>query len=250
MCNYIFLLQKIIVLFANESNSMKKKPTYKTIVNKNDMKQRVLSLVVAIFATTALWAYDFKMGGLYYTITHTSEPYTVEIVGGDSMVTELSIPNAIAFNDIVFSVTSIGDGAFSGRTNITSINIPNSLKNIGERAFRGCSNLESIVVENGNLAYDSRDNCNAIIETEPNILVLGCKNTIIPNDVMKIGDYSFYSSNNLFSITIPNSVTSIGLCAFARCKDITSITIPRSVQTLMYLLAHQCLLVVPILFLS
>ena len=131
-------------------------------------------------------------------------------------LTSITIPN---------SVTSIGDYAFKN-CNITSITIPNSVTSIGEKVFMDNLRLTSIIVEKDNPKYDSRDNCNAIIETSSNKLILGCKNTVIPNSVTSIGDYAFFGSN-LTSITIPNSVKSIGDYAFFD-SDLTSITFKRT----------------------
>lgn len=77
-----------------------------------------------------------------------------------------------------------------------------------------CPNLTNISVENGNTVYDSRDNCNAIIKTATNTLVVGCKNTVIPNSITSIGRNAFDGCTELTSIEIPNSVTSIGIYAF------------------------------------
>jgi hypothetical protein len=63
---------------------------------------------------------------------------------------------------------------------------------IGDMAFPDCTGLNSITVEKGNTKYDSRDNCNAIIETNTNKLIAGCKNTTIPNSVTSIGERAFY----------------------------------------------------------
>ena len=95
--------------------------------------------------------------------------------------------------------------------------------------YWNCISLEIIVVENGNKVYDSRDNCNAIIETKSNTLISGCKNTIIPNSVTCIGEGAFFSCSGLTSITIPNSVINIGAESFTYCSSLTSITIPNSV---------------------
>ena len=89
------------------------------------------------------------------------------------------------------SVTSIGRGAFDGCNGLTSVTIPSSVTSIGDYAFSYCNGLTSIIVEKGNTKYDSRDNCNAIIETESNTLVCGCKNTVIPEGVTSIGSYTF-----------------------------------------------------------
>ena len=136
-------------------------------------------------------------------------------------LTSITIPN---------SVTSIGDYAFKDCTGLTSVVIPNSVTSIGERVFRSCTRLTSIVVENGNMNYDSRENCNAIIETASKKLICGCKTTIIPNSVTSIGDYAFDGCTGLTSIIIPDSVTSIGGYAFYGCTGLTSITIPNSVS--------------------
>ena len=103
---------------------------------------------------------------------------------------------------------------------MTSVEIPNSVTYIDVEAFYGCSGLESITVESGNTVYDSRDNCNAIVETATNTLISGCKNTIIPNSVTSIGQEAFYGCSGLTSVVIPNSVTYIGYAAFSGCDNL------------------------------
>ena len=109
-------------------------------------------------------------------------PNSVTNIGGSAFygckgLTSVTIPN---------SVTSIGQMAFSGCTGLTSVTIPNNITSIGSGAFGGCSGLASIVVGSGNTQYDSRNNCNAIIETATNTLIAGCKTTLIPNSVTSI----------------------------------------------------------------
>ena len=128
------------------------------------------------------------------------------------------------------SVTSIGNRAFYGCSGLTSITIPGSVTSIGNRAFYGCGGLTSIEVETGNTTYDSRNNCNAIIETATNRLIVGCQNTIILNSVTSIGDNAFSYCSGLTSITIPGSVTSIGDGAFWGCSSLTSVTIGSGVM--------------------
>ena len=140
-----------------------------------------------------------------------------------SGLTMVTIPN---------SVTSIGEGAFYGCKGLTMVTIPNSVTSIDDGAFGDCSVLESIIVEEGNTIYDSRENCNAIIETATNTLIAGCKNTVIPNSVTSIGDFAFVYCTGLTSVTIPNSVTSIGRFAFSYCAGLTSVTIPNSVTSI------------------
>ena len=115
-------------------------------------------------------------------------------------------------------VTSIGEGAFEGCSSLTSITIPKNVKNIGKQVLRNCFRLTSVQVEQGNTSYDSRDNCNAIINTASNKLIAGCKNTIIPNNVTSIDQYAFIDIRSLISINIPQSVNNINNSAFVRCN--------------------------------
>ena len=88
-------------------------------------------------------------------------------------------------------VTSIGENAFLGCESLKSVIISKEVENIGICSFGMCGNLASIKVEEGNGVYDSRGDCNAVIETKNNTLIIGCKNTIIPKGVANIGDCAF-----------------------------------------------------------
>lgn len=146
-------------------------------------------------------------------------------------LTSIELPN---------SVTNIGSSAFYGCNRLTSVVIPNSVTNIKASTFRSCSSLTSIVVEANNSVYDSREECNAIINSSTNTLICGCKNTIIPNSVTSIGDSAFYGCSGITSIEIPNSVTSIGYQAFYDCKSLTSVTIPNGVTSIGYSAFYGC----------
>lgn len=148
---------------------------------------------------------------------------------------------------------SIGNSEFYACNRLTSIIIPENVETIGNLAFQGCSlskilipksvrNLESgsfdkeelteIRVESGNPVYDSRDNCNAIIETGSGTLVVGCANTEIPEDIKAIGDYAFYYCRDVKSFTLPESVASIGIGAFRYCTSLTSIDLPKNITVI------------------
>ncbi len=120
-------------------------------------------------------------------------------------------------------VTGIGDLAFNGCDGLTSITIPGSVTSIGDEAFSGCNNLSTIVVDSSNPHYDSREDCNAIIETATNTLVVGCYNTVIPNGIESISARAFQDCTGLTNIKIPNSVTSIGENAFQGCTGLKKV---------------------------
>jgi len=165
--------------------------------------------------TIAQWC-TISFGNSFSNPTYRT--HTLKING--SPITNLIIPNG---------VTAISNYAFINCYYITSMTIPNSITTLASNAFWGCSGLNSIAVEMGNTYYDSRNNCNAIIQTSTNTLIVGCKNSIIPNNVTSIGNSAFYKCNGLITITIPNSVTSIGADAFNNCSNMASVTIPTSV---------------------
>ena len=126
-------------------------------------------------------------------------------------------------------ILSLGNNVFFNCTNLTKIQIPASLTDIGMWAFVYCESLSEINVSKDNLRYDSRDNCNAIIETSSNTLIQGCKSTIIPDTVTSIGDGAFDGQTELTNINIPYTVTSIGTNAFAYCENLINIIIPSNV---------------------
>ena len=234
--------------------------TYKVI----DASKRYVEVYSGADTKTVKIPSTVTRGGVKYTVTSIGE----EAFSDCSSLSSINIPSSVksigesAFAccesltsiNIPSSVKSIGDCAFARCESLTSINIPSSVKSIGycafnwcsltsinipssvtsieNGAFSGCDNLTKLKVSPDNPVYDSRDNCNAIIETKSNTLVQGCKSTIIPNSVTSIGEWAFAVFYCLTSINIPSSVKSIGEGAFSSCHGLTSINIPNSVKSI------------------
>ena len=167
------------------------------------MKSRYIKHLILfslILICTKANAISFEVDGLKYTTISDNE---VEVSKGSKTSGTLVIPESVTYNDVTYSVTSIGAYAFQGCSGFTgSLTIPNSLTLIGYNAFEGCSGFT------GSLT--------------------------IPNSVTSIGNYAFYGCSSFTgSLTIPNSVTSIGDCAFKNCSGFTgSLTIPNSVTSI------------------
>ena len=111
------------------------------------------------------------------------------------------------------------------------VNIPASVTVIEECAFAYSDSIKTVTVDQYNEVYDSRNNCNAIVETETNTLIFGCWTTTIPNTITAIGAHAFFGNENLSSINLPESIVSIGEAAFNGCEGLTSIIIPETVTT-------------------
>jgi hypothetical protein len=215
----------------------------------NNIKLLLLVVLVAVI-TFPVHAYDFMVDGIAYNINEDDTTVSVTLNANEySFPTysgDIVIPESVIQNGQTYAVTAIGGDAFYNCINLSSVSLPNSLLLIGEyafsfcssinsihlpasvnlivgNAFAGCEALNSITVDEGNERYDSRNNCNAIIETETNTLITGCSSTIIPSSVRSIGNGAFAYCSNLTSLDIPNSVTNISNDAFERCTSLTSI---------------------------
>lgn len=199
------------------------------------MKRFSFLLLAMAICFAQAWAYDFVSGGICYdkltdgksvkVTYYSSTPETNATYYTGSK----TIPSTVTYSGTTYSVTEIGTYAFRGCSGLTSISIPASVTEIGSLALRDCPALASIKVDANNTVFDSRNNCNALISTKDNALMVGCKNTVIPSTVKEIYVCAFYHCTGLTSITIPSSVTYIGSQAFYKCTSLKTINFPSTV---------------------
>ena len=199
----------------------------------------------AVYNVTAIGKSAFEY---CQTLKSIEIPSSVTAIGNQAFyqctsLTSVDIPSSVvAIEDAAFEycrslssvqftegLISIGSNAFSVCDRLQEISIPASVEQIGSGAFSRNNQMTEIHVEAGNSVYDSRGNCNAIIETLTNTLITGCQTTKIPDGIVTIGKSAFEYCQTLKSIEIPSSVTAIGNQAFYQCTSLTSVDIPSSV---------------------
>ena len=201
------------------------------------------NLVVGVSGSSGITSYTIKDGTRYigneafatYSVQRYAKniviPSTVKMIGNEafSSVTGLT---SIALSE---GLTIIGDKAFYN-TNITNAHIPSTVTNIGVNPF--CATpITSLTVAAENTVY--RSESNTIIRKEDNLLVSGCKNSIIPQGVEIIGENAFYN-RALTSVIIPDSVNTIKKQAFDSCGSITALTIGTGVETIEDYAFREC----------
>ena len=163
-------------------------------------------------------------GILYYQITSNS-PNEVAVNKVSKTAARVEIPAQINIEGKNYKCTSIGKKAFDGCRGQLSIKIGRYVESISANAFMSCSALEEISVDKSNAIYDSRENCNAIVDSQHNSIILGCKSTTFPSNVLYIGDYAFYGRKNFVSLVLPHNIYYIGYMAFSNCENLTSVSV-------------------------
>ena len=192
------------------------------------MKKHLLLFAMILLPLVAS-ADAVEINGIYYNLITKAKQ--AEVTKNPNNYTgSVVIPEKVTYENVEYSVTSIGGSAFSSCFDLTSVTIPNSVISIGDYAFEVCSGLTSITIPN---SVTSIGDC-AFVRCS------GLTSITIPNSVTSIGNGAFYYCSSLTSITIPNSVTSIGNIAFSGCSGLTSITIPNSVTSIGYNAFENC----------
>ena len=196
------------------------------------MKKNILFTLLALVCVVYAQAGKVKIGDLYYYLysTDNTAAVTSPSSSSDKYSRDIVIPSSVTYEGTTYSVMSIGYGAFSNCTGITSITIPYSVESIGDYAFYGCTGLTSITIPNSVTSIGS----GAFLDCT------GLTSITIPNSVTSIGGAAFCDCTGLSSVTIPNSVTSIENSAFSGCTGLTSVTIPNSVTKLGYCAFQGC----------
>lgn len=161
-------------------------------------------------------------------IPDTLDGYHVTSIG-EFAFNDCQTLTEVSFGD---SLESIGSFAFYECTGLKSIAIPENVTTIGDWAFYACESLESITVDENNPVYDSRGGCNVLMETGSDVLMLGCGNTVIPEDCKVIRDSAFCRCDGLENIKIPDSVETIEDEAFYWCSQLERVIIGDNVTSI------------------
>ena len=214
------------------------------------MKTKFFTFFFAIMAISSLWAYDFKYGDLYYNITNDTIPYTVAVTyqyyessSNYSGLVDIVIPQEVCYNNRIYSVTSIGSGAFEACGTLKSITIPNSVKIIRGYAFERCSRLESVNIPNTvtQIGEGAFIRCGVLgsiiipysvktIETSTFSYCSSLTSVVLGDSVQVIKNEAFYHCGKLTSIEIPDNVKKIGNAIFRYCKSLHSVSLGDSIQ--------------------
>ena len=173
-----------------------------------------------------------EIDGICYNIKYSAKTAEVTFNRNNKYSGDIFIPATVVLDGTEYTVTGVLGRSFAECPDLTSVTFPNSVASFGNSVFEKSPNLTSIVIDEENPVFDSRENCNAVIETASNKLLFGCKGTTIPNSVTTIGQASFIECSGLTTVNIPNSVTNIENYAFKNCSGLTSVTIGNGVTTI------------------
>ena len=202
------------------------------------MKRTLLFILFFLPMLSLAVSASEKIDGIYYNLD--ADTKTAEVAFG-GYLGDIVIPSTVTKDDVEYTVTSIASNAFYNSPQMTSVTIPKSVNTIKYQSgfFYNCNKLASIVVEEGNPKYDSREGCNALIETASNKLLYGTNNSFIPNSITTIGVAAFQKCN-FTTLSIPNSVTTIEDGAFSGCPELTSVYIGTGLENFGEYIFDEC----------
>ena len=196
------------------------------------MKKLLLSFVAMLLALTAS-AYNFEYDGIYFNLKSDGN---LEVAGLASWTNRADIPSSIIVGGVKYRVTSIGAYAFDGRSDLTYLSIPYSIKSIGEFAFINCgSNITVNIADPESWCQMQLGNEHASPLSSAGKLLVYDRETDridIPSTVTSIGAFTFYQCSCIKSVNIPSSVTSIGSSAFEDCDYLTSLSLNDGLQSI------------------
>lgn len=172
-------------------------------------------------ATIEYWAFMYC-----YNVT-TIRFSNVQQVHWQSFVECHSLVNL----DLGTALVSIGSYAFGGCSSLRKLYIPASVNDIQSGAFANSSSLDTIIVAPANTVFNSNGNCNAIMRTSDNMLITGCRNTVIPATTKGIESQAFEGCIGLQTATLPDGITYIGSNAFSNCINLHTINFPNSINS-------------------
>ena len=169
-----------------------------------------------------------------YAFRNCSQLTSVEIPASVTGIGSSAFEGCTSMKSLTLgqSLVTIGNSVFKDCSQLESLTIPASVTDIQYQAFNRCSGLTSIKVHPSNPMYDSRDDCNAIINKENNELILGCKETLIPESVKIIGTQAFEACSGLNKILFPEGLSSIESMAFNGCTGLKELTLPVSITSI------------------
>ncbi|MCI6393302.1 MAG: leucine-rich repeat domain-containing protein [Bacteroidales bacterium] len=218
------------------------------------IRQLALLLALLLFSSSSALAYDCCIDGIYYNLNTTDKTASVTDNDNNRYSGDVVIPETIAYNNAIYSVTSIGESAFDYCSRLTSVVIPNSVTTIDYKAFANCSGLTSVTIPNsvtaiGGWAFINCTRLSSVSFNAEKCIKMGYRKDVqgvyfvfagctslttltIGDKVTTIPSNAFRKCSALTSVTIGNSVTSIGDYAFGGCSGLTSVTIPNSVTSI------------------
>ena len=158
----------------------------------------------------------------------------LDIPGSVTTIDEFAFYGCFSLATVNFNegLKTIGEMAFNGCSGLLRVDLPSTVKSIAATSFQGCPSIEAITVAPGNTVYDSREGCNAVVNTANNQIVLGCQNTTFPETVTAIGSCAFLGCKKLTAINLPEGITGIGSSAFSGCTNLTTAVLPATLTSL------------------